>query len=68
MIQCTSLGLFIVAPFCVAQHTTRSTRPSASVSVATNSVSIPASGAHRREYLERAQGLNPTTIAQAYWD
>jgi hypothetical protein len=34
----------------------------------TNSVSIPASAAHRREYIERAKGLNPTTIAQAYWD
>jgi len=31
-------------------------------------ISIPASSAHRREYLERAIGQTPTDIAQPYWD
>jgi len=31
-------------------------------------VSIAASDAYRREYLERAQGLQPTAIAEPYWD
>lgn len=31
-------------------------------------VTIPASSAHYREYLERARGLKPTKIAQPYWD
>ena len=30
--------------------------------------SIPASGDHRREYLDRAQGRTPAKIAQQYWD
>lgn len=30
--------------------------------------SIPASTAHRREYIERARGFEPTKIAEAYWD
>ena len=34
----------------------------------TDSISVPASTAHYREYLERAQGLTPTKIAEAYWD
>ena len=31
-------------------------------------ISIPSSSAHYREYIERARGLQPTKIAQAYWD
>lgn len=31
-------------------------------------VSIPASTAHYREYLERAEGRQPAKIAEAYWD
>jgi hypothetical protein len=31
-------------------------------------VSVPASTAHYREYLERAEGKMPTKIAEAYWD
>ncbi len=31
-------------------------------------VSIPASSAHYREYIDRAEGRTPATIAKAYWD
>ncbi len=31
-------------------------------------VLIPASSAHRREYLARAEGRTPAEIAQPYWD
>lgn len=31
-------------------------------------VSVAASTAHRREYLERAEGKTPSVIAEAYWD
>jgi hypothetical protein len=31
-------------------------------------VSIPASSAHYREYIQRAKGETPAEIAQAYWD
>lgn len=31
-------------------------------------VSIPASGAHRREYCKRASGRPVTKVAEAYWD
>ena len=31
-------------------------------------VSVPASRAHRVEYVDRARGLTPTHIAQPYWD
>lgn len=30
--------------------------------------SIPASSDHYREYIERARGIEPTKIAEAYWD
>lgn len=30
--------------------------------------SIPASNAHYREYLERAEGLPVTQVAEPYWD
>jgi hypothetical protein len=29
---------------------------------------IPASSAHYREYLDRAEGRTPTVIAERYWD
>lgn len=31
-------------------------------------VSIPASSAHYREYIQRAKGETPAEIAQPYWD
>lgn len=31
-------------------------------------ISVPASSAHYREYIERAQGKPVTKIAEAYWD
>lgn len=31
-------------------------------------VSIPASGAYRREYVARARGLEPPCYGQPYWD
>lgn len=34
----------------------------------TSAVSVPASTAHYREYVERAEGRTPTKIAEPYWD
>jgi hypothetical protein len=31
-------------------------------------VSVPASSAHRVEYVDRARGLAPVRIAEPYWD
>lgn len=36
--------------------------------VSRQGVLLPASTAHRREYLQRAHGITPTEIAHAYWD
>lgn len=33
-----------------------------------NGISIPASAEHRREYVDRANGLAPSVIGVPYWD